>query len=49
LRQAGAVAHVNKDHVAKIATAIDPAHQHNLLPGVFRAQLSAPVRATKIT
>ena len=49
LRHSAAVADIDKDHVAQIAAAVDPAQQHNLRPRVLRAQLSAHVRATKIT
>ena len=49
LRHSAAVAYVDKNHVAQIAPAVHPAQQNNLRSRVLRAQLSAHVRATKIT
>ena len=40
LRDAGAVAQVEEDEAAVVAAAVDPAHQHDVLPRVFGAKLS---------
>ncbi len=47
LGDARAVAHVEKDEVAVVAAAVDPAHQDNRLPGMRRAQFTAKVGAFK--
>ena len=39
LSDSGAVAQVEKDEVAVVATAVDPTHQHDRLAGVFGAKL----------
>ena len=44
LRDAGAVAHVEKNEVAVVAAAIDPAHEGNGGSGVGGAEVSAEVR-----
>ena len=48
LRNAGAVAHVEKDQVAVVAAAVHPAHQHHVLAGVGGAQCAAHVRSFEI-
>jgi hypothetical protein len=45
LRDAGAVADVEEDEVAVVAPAIDPAHEDDVLPRVFCAELSTHVGA----
>ena len=45
LRYAGAVAQVEKDEVAVIAAAVDPAHQHHVLAGIAGAKLATGVGA----
>ena len=45
LRNAAAIAHVQKDKVAVVAAAVDPAHQGNGLAGIGGAEVSAHVRA----
>src|SRR5258708_38786882 len=42
-----AISEINKNHVAEITAAVDPAHQDNLFPCVPSANVSAHVRATK--
>jgi hypothetical protein len=49
LRHSAAIAYVDKNHVAQIAPAVDPTQQNNLRSRMLGAQLSAHVRATKIT
>jgi hypothetical protein len=44
LRDAGAVAHIEKDEVAVIAAAVHPAHQHHRLAGVGGTQFAAEMR-----
>jgi hypothetical protein len=46
LRNAVAVAQMDKQESAKIAPAMHPSHQHNLLTDVIRAQFSAAMRAS---
>ena len=48
LRNAGAVAQIQKDQVAVVAAPVHPAHQHHLLARVGGAQLAAHVRPFKI-
>ncbi len=48
LRDAIAVAQVNKDDTAQVATPVDPAHQQGPLARVGGAQLTAGVRAAKV-
>ena len=48
LRDAGAVAQVEKDEVAVVAAAVDPAHQDHLLAGVGGAQIAAKMRPFEI-
>ncbi len=48
LGDAGAVAKVEKDEVAVVAAAINPAHQHHLLAGIGGAQVAAQMRPFKI-
>ena len=48
LADAGAVAQVEKDQVAVVAAAVDPAHQNNLLAGVGGAQFAAEMRPFEI-
>ena len=45
LSDAGAVAHVEKDEVAVVAAAVDPAHDNHLLAGVSGAKFSAQMCA----
>ena len=44
LRDAGAVAQIEKDQVAVVAAPVHPAHQDHLLPGVGGAQVAAKMR-----
>jgi hypothetical protein len=44
LRDAGAVAQVEKDEVAVVAPPVDPAHQDHVLPRVLGAKLSTHLR-----
>ena len=48
LGDAGAVAEVEKDEVAVVAAAVDPAHEDHLFAGVGGAQLAAEMRAFEI-
>ena len=48
LGDAGAVAEIEKDEVAVVAAAVDPAHQNHLLAGVGGAQVAAKMRPFKI-
>ena len=48
LRDAGAVAEVEKDEVAVVAAAVDPAHEDHVLAGVGGAQVAAEMRAFEI-
>jgi hypothetical protein len=41
LADAGAVAEIEKDEVAVVAAAVDPAHEDDLLAGVGGAQVTA--------
>ena len=45
LRDAGAVAEVEEDEIAVVATAVDPAHEGDGFAGVGAAQVAAQVRA----
>jgi hypothetical protein len=49
LRNAAAVAQIEKDQVAVIATPVHPAHQHNRLSCVGGAQFAACVRSFEIS
>ena len=48
LRDAGAVAEIEKDKVAVVATPVDPAHENHLLPSVGGAHVAAKMRPFKI-
>jgi hypothetical protein len=48
LRDAGAVAQIDEDYVAKIAATADPTHENHLLARVLGTQVSTHVRAAKI-
>jgi hypothetical protein len=48
LRDAVAVAQVYEGQRPEVAAHRDPAHQHDGLPGVLRAQLPARVRALQL-
>jgi hypothetical protein len=49
LDDAAAVAQVQKDEVAMVAAAVNPAHQHHLLTGVSGAQFTAQMCTLKIS
>ena len=49
LGDAAAVAQVDEDQVAEVATAIDPAHEHNVRTGIGGAQRSAHVSTFQVT
>ena len=48
LGDAGAVAQVEKDEVAVVAAAVDPAHEDYVLAGVGGAQVAAVVGPFKL-
>ena len=48
LCDAGAVAQVEKDEIAVVAAAVDPAHQDDLLAGVGGAQCAAEMRPFEV-
>jgi hypothetical protein len=48
LRNAGAVAHIEKDKVAVVAPPVHPSHQNNVLTILLYTELSALVRALQI-
>jgi hypothetical protein len=47
LRNAFAVAQVEEEHAAKVAAAVDPAHEDNLFAGVVGAEGSTVMRAAE--
>jgi hypothetical protein len=49
LRDAFAVAQVDKDHSAQVAAAMNPAHEHDALAGIFGGQFTAVVGALEVT
>jgi hypothetical protein len=48
LRNAGAIAKVEKDQVAVVAAPVDPAHENHLLTSVGGAQVAAEMRSFEI-
>ena len=48
LRHSLAIAQMEEEHATQIAAAMDPAHQHNTLARIGRAQRSAVMRAAQI-
>jgi hypothetical protein len=45
LRQASAIAQINKNQVAKVAPPVDPAHQNDVFIRVSGAKIAAVVRS----
>ena len=48
LRESGAVAEVDKNHGTEVAAAVDPAHEHDGLCVIRRAELPASVGTPKV-
>jgi hypothetical protein len=48
LHDPGAVAQVDEDDLAQIATAVDPSHEYNFLASVRESELSAHVSSFEI-
>ena len=49
LHDAGAVAHIEKEQIAEVAAACDPAHHNRVAPFVFGAQFAAVVCALQVS
>ena len=49
LREAGAVPKIDEDHLAVVAAAMHPAHEHDVRAGIGGAEIAAAMRAFQIT